>query len=415
MYKFFLSFLISAFCNIAFAQSQISEDSYTRYELLDPVSHKFRIVYDVTATKAPNNFYYNTLRKGSEHKVDAVIDMTSGQPLVWSVVSGDEAKAAGLAEAEAGTDYLKIKLERPLLAGAEYRLRIDKTYGDEQSYFVDGDVITFTRSLGIRKNAIVLPIGFELIGCNYPAQVILENDGRIKISFMNTGVGEVALKIMARKMKVQITVSKPSASNQVSSTAIGPDKSKARVNYTIPERATQTREIVYFLQQPETNSFRLYHDYTEVREGIDKYVNVVRAGSKASNPSAKNLDTGKDLKVETLRGAEITNRKIEIGEMVTPETEIVVIWFNAVKKGQSTRIRIEETYTDPNRYLIYNNELIFDRSFGRLYNTVILPDGWILTGSSIPAIVSLADGKLKLDFANDRPDEIDVFIKAVRR
>lgn len=415
MYKFFLSFLISAFCNIAFAQSQISEDSYTRYELLDPVSHKFRIVYDVTATKAPNNFYYNTLRKGSEHKVDAVIDMTSGQPLVWSVVSGDEAKAAGLAEAEAGTDYLKIKLERPLLAGAEYRLRIDKTYGDEQSYFVDGDVITFTRSLGIRKNAIVLPIGFELIGCNYPAQVILENDGRIKISFMNTGVGEVALKIMARKMKVQITVSKPSASNQVSSTAIGPDKSKARVNYTIPERATQTREIVYFLQQPETNSFRLYHDYTEVREGIDKYVNVVRAGSKASNPSAKNLDTGKDLKVETLRGAEITNRKIDIGEMVTPETEIVVIWFNAVKKGQSTRIRIEETYTDPNRYLIYNNELIFDRSFGRLYNTVILPDGWILTGSSIPAIVSLADGKLKLDFANDRPDEIDVFIKAVRR
>jgi len=29
------------------------------------------------------------------------------------------------------------------------------------------------------------------------------------------------------------------------------------------ERAHHDREIVYFLQQPETHAFRLYQDYTE--------------------------------------------------------------------------------------------------------------------------------------------------------
>jgi len=52
------------------------------------------------------------------------------------------------------------------------------------------------------------------------------------------------------------------------------------------ERAHQDREIVYFLQPPETHAFDLYHDYTESRAGTATYVNVVRAGSRASNPSA---------------------------------------------------------------------------------------------------------------------------------
>jgi hypothetical protein len=61
------------------------------------------------------------------------------------------------------------------------------------------------------------------------------------------------------------------------------------------ERAHQDREIVYFLQQPETHAFRLYHDYTESRPGVDKYFNVVRAGSQVSDPSAYVLDTGEKL------------------------------------------------------------------------------------------------------------------------
>ena len=184
----------------------------------------------------------------------------------------------------------------------------------------------------------------------------------------------------------------------------------------LSERAHQDRDIVYFLQQPETHAFDLYHDYTESKGGVDKYVNVVRGGSRSSNPSAYILDTGQKLKVETLKGQAITAAKIDIGEPVKPDSEIVVIWFDPVKKGESVRLRISETYTDPARYRLEGDELVWDRSFGRPRNAVVLPAGFYLTNSSIPATVSeIADGRIRLDFWNPRPDEISVLITARRR
>jgi hypothetical protein len=184
----------------------------------------------------------------------------------------------------------------------------------------------------------------------------------------------------------------------------------------LTDRARQDREIVYFLQAPETHAFRLYHDYTESKEGVDKYVNVVRAGSTASNPSAVLLDTGETLTVETLKGNEITKAKVELGEPVRPESEAVVIRFPAVRKGRTARIRITETYTDPKSYRLEGDQLVFDRSFGRPRNTVVLPPGWYLTASAIPATVSeTEDGRVRLLFVNPRPDEIAVLVKARRR
>jgi len=186
----------------------------------------------------------------------------------------------------------------------------------------------------------------------------------------------------------------------------------ARLN----ERAYQDREIVYSLQQPETHAFDLYHDYTESRPGVDKYINVVRAGSNVSRPAAKILDTGELLKTDILKGSEITAIKLDIGEEVKPETEIVLIRFPAVKTGQSTRLRISETYTDPSRYALVGDELVWDRAFGRPANAMILPAGWMLTNCSIPATVSVTDdGRVRLDFINPRNDEISVLVTARRR
>ena len=70
---------------------------------------------------------------------------------------------------------------------------------------------------------------------------------------------------------------------------------------------------MYFLQEPSTNAFSLFHDYTESRPGIDKYLNVVRTGSHVSNPSAYILDTGETLRHETLKGDAITAAKIDAG------------------------------------------------------------------------------------------------------
>jgi hypothetical protein len=184
----------------------------------------------------------------------------------------------------------------------------------------------------------------------------------------------------------------------------------------LDERARQDRDIVYFLQPPETHAFDLYHDYTESRPGTDKYLNVVRQGSRASNPSARILDTGEKLAAETLRGEAIARAGLEIGEPVRPDSEVVVIRFPPVGKGHSIRLRISETYTDEKSYRLEGGELVFDRSFGRPRNAVVLPPGWYLTASAIPATVSQTpDGRVRLDFVNPRPDEIAVLIKAKRR
>ena len=399
----------------SFSSSAQSTDDYTRYELLDPATHSFQILYEVSATRPGAVYYHNTLRKGSEHRVDRVIDLTTGHPLTWTIVNAGEAKKNGLDSVNQQTEYLQIKLVHAIPINSEYRLLIDKTYKDAQSYFTKGDQVIFQRTLGIKRNAVVLPIGYELIGCNYPSQVAMEADGRIKISFVNRGSTGIPLRIVGRKLAKKFSVP-VTLDQQETGMGEGRDKSKARTGFLFPERAHQTREIVYFLQQPETNSFRLYHDYTETREGINKYVNVVRAGSKASHPSAINLDTGMPLKVETLVGDAIKQKGIDIGTDFTATAEAVVIWFDPVVKGASTRIRIEETYTDPNRYLTVNQELVWDRSFGRVHNTVVLPAGWWLTANAIPATVFLNDeGLVSLYYLNDGPDDIDVYIKALKK
>ena len=182
------------------------------------------------------------------------------------------------------------------------------------------------------------------------------------------------------------------------------------------ERARQDREIVYFLKPPETHSFDLYHDVTIAEVGQSTYINVVRAGSKVSNPSAVCLDTGEALKVETLRGDEITKAKIDIGEPVRADSEAAVVRFPAVARGTTTRIRIRETYTDPARYFLDGDVLIWDRSFGRPQNAVILPEGYALLRSAFPAQISLTDdNRIRLDFVNPRNDEVRALIHARKR
>jgi hypothetical protein len=399
----------------AIAQSR-GADEYTRYELLPPEGASFRILYDVTAVTPGARFFFNPIRKGSEARDESVIDIATGAPLRFEVVSGGEAKDSGETNADLETHYIKVHLPRPVPEGGEVRIRIDKTYRDPKSYFKDGEAIVFDRPLGIKKNAIVLPLGYELVSCNIPSQVIEEPDGRIAVSFVNTYPASAPLVLKASALKR----SEPAASSSKSSSASAgppgtPSPEPGLADVSFPERARQETEIVYFLKQPETHSFRLYHDFTESKEGTDRYVNVVRKGSRVSDPSARLLDTGEALQTETLRG-ESAVRAGAIGPDADPDTEVVLVHFPAVKKGASSRIRIEETYTDPNRYAVVNERLVWRRSFGRPFNDLVLPEGWFLTSSSIPATVSQEnDGRIRLAFVNPRPDAIDVLVTARRR
>jgi hypothetical protein len=400
--------------SVGLAQNR-SEDEYTRYELLAPETASFRIIYDVTAVTPGARFYFNPIRRGSIASDESVIDLASGRPLAFEQVSGAEARKAGLTNADPDGEYIKVQLARPVPDGGGARIRIIKTYKDPKSYVRDGDAIVFDRPLGIKRNAVVLPAGYELIGCNIPSQILEEPDGRVGISFMNPFPGQAPLVLRARPFTERSAAApaQPSATSQAPAPAAGSAPAVPMDRIRVTERAFQDREIVYFLQDPTTHSFSLYHDYTERREGIDKYLNIVRAGSTVSNPSARNLDTGEALAVDTLKGDAITKAGIDIGEAVGPSTEVVVIRFSPVKKGESVRLRIDETYTDPARYALIDGQLMWHRSFGRPRNDIVLPAGWRVTTNSIPATVSLTDdGRIRLAYVNPRPDSIEVFVKA---
>jgi hypothetical protein len=407
----------SGFAQTAPAALQTETDEYTRYELLSPESASFAIHYEVTATTAGAKYYFNPIRKGSVASGESVLDVASGQPLHFEVVSGDDTVKDPLMKGEdASVDYIKVFLARPVPSDGQARLLILKTYKDAKSYYREGDTIVFNRSLSIPRNSVVLPAGYELVACNVPSQILAGSDGRIAISFMNSSGADAPLIVKA-KLGAQ---SGPSAVPHTPGSArsweapFEGETEKERLS----ERAYEDREIVYFLQSPETHAFRLYHDYTESAPGAGKYFNVVRNGSKASDPSAYILDTGEKLATQIMTGAELAAAKLDAGEPIDPAAQVVVVPFSPVKAGQNVRIRIAETYTAPASYGLNKEggELVFDRSLGRPRNAVVLPEGWYLTASSIPATVTqMPDGRIRMDFWNGRPDRVDVLIKAKRR
>lgn len=394
---------------------QTESDEYTSYELLAPETASFKIRYEVTATTPGAKSFYNPIRKGSTASDEAVFDSMTGEPIHFEVVSGAEARKDPLmAAADVDTNFIKITLARPVPPEGQGRVLILKTYKDAKSYYREGDAIVFNRPLGIKRNKVVLPAGYEVVGCNVPSQVLLEPDGRIAVSFLNPSAGEAPLVLRGKLGAQTGTAAAPHPATQTRSweSPFQGETERARLS----ERAHQDRDIVYFLQQPETHAFSLYHDYTEYHEGADKYLNIVREGSRVSDPSAYILDTGEKLSTKMMTGAELAAAKIDAGEPVTPATQVVLIPFPPVKKGQSLRLRISETYTAPLSYRLDGDELVFDRSLGRPRNAVVLPAGWYLTASSIPASVrQLPDGRIRLDFWNGRPDSVDVLIKAKRR
>jgi len=395
--------------------AQTETDEYTRYELLAPETASFRIYYELTATTAGAKFLYNPIRKGSVASDESVYDAMTGKPLKFEVVSGVEAKKDVLmAKADEGTDYIKVTLARAVPEHGQGRVVILKTYKDAKSYYMDGKTLVFNRPLGIRRNKVVLPAGYEVVGCTVASQILTEKDGRISVSFLHAGAGESPLVIRAVKDAQVGEAALPHAAGKGKSweSPFAGEMERARLT----ERAYEDRDIVYFLQQPETHSFSLYHDYTERRAGVNGYANVVREGSVASHPSAYVLDTGEQLKATEMSGAEMVASKINTGEDVDAKARVVVIPFTAVKEGETVRLRIAETYTAPVSYKLDGDELVFDRSLGRPRNAVVLPSGWYVTASAEPATVSLLpDGRVRMEYWDERPEAADVLLKAKRR
>ncbi len=195
-----------------------------------------------------------------------------------------------------------------------------------------------------------------------------------------------------------------------------PDRGAFGQHPAFTERAYQDREILYELQAPETHAFRITHDYTVRNAGEKYYFNVVRAGSHVTDPESLDLDSGEPLKWETIDGKTARERKLAVGE-VKDDTEIVVTYLaRPLAEGTTNRIRLKETYADAKSLYLDGDELVWDRTFGRLRNTVVLPAGWYLTALSAPSTIqTLPDGRVSIYVVNPRNDDIRVYLRARRR
>jgi hypothetical protein len=187
---------------LTFCLQAMAADEFTLYELLPPETHQFAITYDVTATREGAPFFFNPIRPGSVATKERVIERSTGKELKFEVVTGKDAKTTGLVPPETPdkAEFIKVQLAAPVPKGGETRIRIFKTYTDAASYTVTDGQLVFVRPLGIKRNVVVLPKGWELIECASPGIISTDADGRIRVSFLNDRDDQLPVKIVARRL-----------------------------------------------------------------------------------------------------------------------------------------------------------------------------------------------------------------------
>jgi len=82
------SLCLIAMCGAGAVQVEaqfITADTYTRYELLAPETHQFKIYYEVTETRVGARFHFNQIREGSEASDESVVDLATDRPLKFEV------------------------------------------------------------------------------------------------------------------------------------------------------------------------------------------------------------------------------------------------------------------------------------------------------------------------------------------
>ena len=362
----------------AAAQGQpfYSHDAHTEYNLLDPASHQFAIVYFVTERRAGSTVLLNQTRSGSAGSDVAVFDPRTGQPLKFEYMSGAELTADGTpGRFDPAEHYIRAHLPRPVPEGGEGRVKILKTYLDDKSYYTEGDDIVFKRSLGIPRNAIVLPKGYNLVSSNVAAQVYALDDGRLKIAFEHDNGYAADVTIRGRKLG-------------------GAVKSGLKV----ADRSFDFSKTLYDLGLPETHAVKVTHEYLELQPGIRSRLAIL--GQLAiDSPVVTDVDTGKPLKMS----------KEGDGVFALLETPIA-------NPNQSARVRVAGTAMDP-AYRVENGELAWEHTLREPRSVIVLPAGWDLTAVSAPATVGTQqDGRIAIQLFDGRPDDgVKVAIRATKR
>jgi len=347
-------------------------DDYTEYNLLGPSTHQFHIVYYLTQRQVGAATVLNQTRSGSEGSNISVTNPRTGRPLEFRYASGEELAAAGeTGRLQPAEHYIQAVLPRPVPEGGEGRVRIEKTYLDERSYYAEGDEVVFARSLGIGRNAIVLPAGYSLVSSNVAAQVTATADGRLKVSFENVNGYASDVVIRARETGLDAASGLP-----------------------VVERAFDFGKTQYDLGNPVTHEVGVVHEYTETELGglatpafFDRH--------RLVGATALDMDTGQRL----------------VPMQMGP---VMALSLSSPVGLESVRIRISGVERD-GTYRISGDQLVWEKTLYEPRTTVLLPAGWHLVAASAPAVVTATrDGRVAIQIVNPRVDPVAFSLRAAR-
>lgn len=336
-------------------------DDYTEYHLLAPDTHQFAIVYYLNQRQAGLAHVLNQTRSGSEGSGIAVSDPRSGKPLKFDYMTGKELTAAGVTgRLNAEEHYIRAHLVRPVPQGGEGRVRIEKTYKDEKSYFSADGTITFARSLGIGRNLIVLPPGYQLVSSNVAADIMTQMDGRIAVSFENINGYASDVTIRAR-----------------------PGQTRKYAIAGGPLMSADFTKVLFELNADGTIRFRLHL----VKAADAKGVVLLPSFCNVADAAAVDMDLGVPLKVAPPASAR--------------QLPTVTLTERPGDNGNA-HIVVTGTLRDPN-YKVGPEGVSWERAFTEPRATVVMPAGFEITGVRSPVTIgTLPDGRMYAQIVNNR-------------
>ena len=341
-------------------------DTYTEYELLEPGSAQFRVTYFVTELEEGATLHLNGTRPGSEETDLSAEDVATGAPIGASLVTGAELAAEGAGE---GLDpealFSRMELARPVGAGGEARVRVNKTYRDPLSYWVEDDgSLVFKRSLGIQRNAVVLPLGYALASSSVQAEVMQLPSGQVKLSFINYHGYASDVNVVA--------------------TPIAEPLPPLPASEACVEAAYDNTEALYDLA--DEVGYRIVADVDITRHSADL------TQRPATHFPFGELDSSNRLRLSALlsRGwlapatlEALTFRSLDSGERL--EVEQTAEGSAIGPLDPQGRLRLSATVTDADNYRTGDvGELVFSREFSAARTTVLLPAGYTLARATVP-------------------------------
>ena len=146
---------------------QTEDDEYTRYELLGPGTAAFRIVYEVTAT-TPGATCSSTpsARAASRPTRRCWTGSPDAPRLRRGRGRGGQGRRPGRRRSRHALHPDQLARPVPEERGDPAAHRQDVSGSEE--LLRRGGTIVFSRSLGIKRNSVVLPPGYELVPATCP-------------------------------------------------------------------------------------------------------------------------------------------------------------------------------------------------------------------------------------------------------